>query len=155
MSHRSTSLIRLDDAETRETLGLQPRPRDLYPLAEVRQALDDAVEKIQERSPDVPLRGGERKLIDVATRVQTAERGFAQQQPVLRIDSLEVLDLFGLPRREGFLYSVAEIRPQSDKFHKEADRVREKKEREGADKLSVYERKLLELDRRVRVFTAI
>src|SRR4029078_11550021 len=44
-----------------------------------------------------------------------------------------------------------EILPQSEKFHDEAEKARKK----PVATLSTYERKLLDLDRRVRAFTVV
>ncbi|HTI52013.1 MAG TPA: cytochrome c biogenesis protein CcsA, partial [Planctomycetaceae bacterium] len=87
-----------------------------------------------------------RWLLDVIS-----QRAVADAHRVFRIDNLEVLDMLGLSRREGFLYSLAEIRERSDKFNEEVEKVHKK----PVATLSVYERKLLDLDRRVRSFTAI
>jgi ABC-type transport system involved in cytochrome c biogenesis permease subunit len=87
-----------------------------------------------------------RWLLDVIS-----QRPIAETHRVFRIDNLEVRDMLGLSRREGFLYSLAEIRERSDKFNEEVEKVHKK----PVDTLSVYERKLLDLDRRVRSFTAI
>ena len=70
---------------------------------------------------------------------------------IFRIENDEVLQLLGLKRREGFLYSLLEIIEKSDKFNEEVDKVRKK----PAESLTTYERKLMELDRRIRSFTAI
>lgn len=128
-------------------------PEQLDELAELveqktnepRHEIDDFLYKAtSQRLPAI------RWLFDVISGSPLAER-----HRVFRIDNHEVLDLFGLVRREGFLYSSAEIRPKSEKFHEEADRAREKSADKGAGSLSVFERKLLEFDRRVRSFTAI
>jgi ABC-type transport system involved in cytochrome c biogenesis permease subunit len=87
-----------------------------------------------------------RWLLDVIS-----QRDSAATHRVFRIDNLEVRDMLGLERREGFLYSLAEIVKRSDKFNEEVEKVHKK----PVETLSVYERKLLDLDRRVRSFTAI
>jgi ABC-type transport system involved in cytochrome c biogenesis permease subunit len=91
-----------------------------------------------------------RWLLDVVSGREVAE-----SHRVFRIDNLEVLDMLGLDRREGFLYSLAEIRQRSEKFNQEVDKVNEKVKQTGMVSLEVYERKLLDLDRRIRSFTAV
>jgi len=71
---------------------------------------------------------------------------------VFRIDNFEVLDFFGLQRRKGFLYSLEEIAPKGQQFHAEVDKLRASKQMES---LGLYERKLMDLDRRIRAFTAL
>ncbi|MFN0054383.1 MAG: cytochrome c biogenesis protein CcsA [Planctomycetales bacterium] len=87
-----------------------------------------------------------RWLLDVVSG-----RPAAEGHRVFRIENFEVLDLLKLKRREGFLYSLAELREQSEKLNEEVDKVRKK----PVESLKVYDRKLLDLDRRVRSFTAI
>ena len=71
---------------------------------------------------------------------------------VFRIDNFEVLDFFGLEKRKGFLYSLEEIGSKAKEFNAEVDKLRELKTLEG---LGVFQRKMLDLDRRVRSFTAL
>jgi ABC-type transport system involved in cytochrome c biogenesis permease subunit len=75
----------------------------------------------------------------------------AEEHRVFRIDNLDVLARLGLEHRDGHLYSLAEIRKKVDDFNTDVEKAHEK----PADKLDDYERKLLELDRRIRAFTAI
>jgi ABC-type transport system involved in cytochrome c biogenesis permease subunit len=75
----------------------------------------------------------------------------AEEHRVFRIDNLDVLERLGLEWREGHLYSLAELRPKAEAFHGDAEKAHKK----PANQLTVYERKILELDRRVRAFTAI
>ncbi|RPI84528.1 MAG: hypothetical protein EHM42_07440, partial [Planctomycetaceae bacterium] len=100
----------------------------------------------------VPDRGDEtlpaiRWILDLM-----AGREESDSHRVFRIDNPEVLDYFGLERRKGFLYSRKEIAVKADEFHAEVDRLRKEKRVED---LNVYERKLLELERRIRAFTAV
>ncbi|MFM8223643.1 MAG: cytochrome c biogenesis protein ResB, partial [Planctomycetaceae bacterium] len=71
---------------------------------------------------------------------------------VFRIDNLEVLDFFKLEKRAGFLYSLEEIGAKAREFNAEVDKIRELKTMEG---LGIFQRKMLDLDRRVRTFTAL
>jgi ABC-type transport system involved in cytochrome c biogenesis permease subunit len=75
----------------------------------------------------------------------------AEKHRVFRIDNLDVLERLGLEWREGHLYSLDELRPKAEAFHGDAEKAHKK----PANQLTVYERKILELDRRVRAFTAI
>jgi len=87
-----------------------------------------------------------RWLLDVMSGAERAEN-----HRVFRIENLEVLETLGLKKREGFRYSVAELRPKSKEFHEQADKAR-KLDKED---LSVYQRKVLELDGRIRRFTLL
>jgi ABC-type transport system involved in cytochrome c biogenesis permease subunit len=75
----------------------------------------------------------------------------AEKHRVFRIDNLDVLERLGLEWREGHLYSLDEIRTKAEEFNSDAEKAQKKR----AEQLTVYERKLLELDRRIRAFTAI
>ena len=75
----------------------------------------------------------------------------AEQHRVFRIDNLDVLARLGLEPRERHLYSLAEIRKKVDDFNADVEKAHEK----PPDKWGDYERKLLELDRRIRAFTVI
>ena len=70
---------------------------------------------------------------------------------VFRIDNLEVLDTLGLRRRKGFLYSLSEIYGGVEEFEKQVELAKQT----DVEKLSTYQRKLLELDRRVRTYTRL
>jgi ABC-type transport system involved in cytochrome c biogenesis permease subunit len=88
-----------------------------------------------------------RWLFDVIAGTPAAEK-----HRVFRIDNLDVLERLGLEDwRKSHLYSLDELRPKAEAFHGDAEKAHKKR----ADQLSVYERKILELDRRVRAFTAI
>jgi len=82
-------------------------------------------------------------LLDVITLSDDA-----MKHKVFRIENLEVLELFGLERRSGFLYSLDEMRPKFDEFQKQVELAGEK----DAHKLNTFERKALELRRKLRVF---
>jgi ABC-type transport system involved in cytochrome c biogenesis permease subunit len=80
-----------------------------------------------------------------------ADPAASEKHRVLRIVNLEVLDLLDLKRRKGNLYAIEEIRPRVAELEKEVIKAREK----AAEKLSTYERKLIELDQRIRTYTRI
>ena len=71
---------------------------------------------------------------------------------VFRIDNPEVLDFFELEPRKGYLYSRNEIAGKAREFHEKVDQIREKKR---AEQMNVFEKRLVELDRRVRAFTSV
>lgn len=87
-----------------------------------------------------------RWLLDVIASPAKAER-----HRVFRIDNMEVLDTLGLKRRQGNLYSVAEIRQGVDAFEKQVTQAR----RKDLGDLTTYERKLLELDQQIRTYTRV
>jgi ABC-type transport system involved in cytochrome c biogenesis permease subunit len=76
----------------------------------------------------------------------------AYEHRVFRIDNPEVLDFFGLEPRKGYLYSRNEVAAKAAEFHKKVDDLREKKR---VEEMNVFEKRLVELDRRVRAFTSI
>lgn len=89
-------------------------------------------------------------LLDVMCQTDQSE-----SHRVIRIDNLEVLDLLGLQRRASHLYSISELRKEAVKFEEQVDKAQSDSRTLGAENLSVYQRKLLELDRRVRSYTRV
>jgi ABC-type transport system involved in cytochrome c biogenesis permease subunit len=87
-----------------------------------------------------------RWLLDVIARPEVAE-----QHQVFRIDNLEVLDTLQIKRRKGHVYSVSELRGGIVEFEKQVDQARKL----DAEALSTYQRKLLDLDRRIRAYTRL
>jgi ABC-type transport system involved in cytochrome c biogenesis permease subunit len=85
-------------------------------------------------------------LLDVATG---NEKAYTYR--IFRIDSPEVQQLFGLEHRSGGRYSVEELRDKFAAFEKEADAARKL----APDKLSVYQRRLLELEERLKSFMTL
>ena len=75
----------------------------------------------------------------------------ANDYRVFRIENEDVLNLLGLERRKGFRYSVNELLVKIQEFDKRVDEAKARK----ADDLDTYERKLIELDGRIRTFTLI
>ena len=75
----------------------------------------------------------------------------AQQHKVFRIDNLEVLDTLGLQRRKSHLYSVGEILRGVEEFEKQVELARQT----GVEQMSTYQRKIVELDGRVRTYTRL
>ncbi|MGQ0636916.1 MAG: cytochrome c biogenesis protein CcsA [Planctomycetaceae bacterium] len=149
--------------------AVPPRPAadgvDLYAAAKLPIQYDGRVKPLDTLARNALLVTSNRETFkDARGKTQPALRWLldvisghegADKHRVFRIDNQEVLDLFGLDRREGFLYSLSEIRPRIDTFNEEVDKAHEKSREKGMGSLLVYERKLLELDRRVRAFTAI
>ena len=99
-----------------------------------------------------------RWFLDVVTDRPDDFKDLAHSQPiarslaVFRIENSEVLQLFGLERREGFRYSVKELMNKIGDFEKQTEEA-QKLARESASKLSTFQRKLVELDGRIRTFT--
>lgn len=71
--------------------------------------------------------------------------------PMFRIDATEVRDEFGLEKRKSKLFSLNEIRSQIERFNQLTEVASEKEPRDQSFK----EKKLLELDRRIRAFTMV
>ena len=90
-----------------------------------------------------------RWLLDIIARPDRAE-----MHKVFRIENLEVLDTLGLPRRDGYRYAVDEFRDQRHKLEEQA-KLAQTVSKETPEKLSTYQRKILELDTRVRTFTLL
>jgi ABC-type transport system involved in cytochrome c biogenesis permease subunit len=69
--------------------------------------------------------------------------------PMFRIDATEVRDELGLPKRESKLFSLNEIRRELNRFTELTEAAYKKETRDQSFK----EKKMLELDRRIRAFT--
>ncbi|MCY2993825.1 MAG: cytochrome c biogenesis protein CcsA [Planctomycetota bacterium] len=87
-----------------------------------------------------------RWLLDAITRSESGDK-----DPFFRIQNLEVLHTLGLERRPGFRYSVEELSKNIAEFEKQTDKARLKK----SDQLDVYEKKILDLEHRVRTYTLL
>ena len=87
-----------------------------------------------------------RWLLDVIAKPDVADK-----YAVFRIENMEVLDTLGLTRRKGLRYSVDDMRPKSEEFNKQAEQARSTPPKE----LSLYQRKVMDLDRRVRTYTLL
>ncbi len=88
-------------------------------------------------------------LLDVISR-----NGIGTQHKVVRIDNLDVLETLGLERRKGFRYAVDEFRDNLTEFDRlvsEALAVN----REDASKLTTFQRKLLETNQRLAVYSKL
>ncbi|MBI1349254.1 hypothetical protein GC163_23540 [bacterium] len=81
-------------------------------------------------------------LLDVIAR---PDQAFTH--PVFRIENLEVQELMGLQKRERFRYSPEEFLPKLQELTKQAERAHEK----DAAELSVFDKKVLELERKIGV----
>lgn len=80
-----------------------------------------------------------------------AESDAVEKHRVFWIDNPDVLRMFGMPPRKSHLYSIEDLRPKMDEFDKEATKAREL----PAEKLDVFQRRLLELDRHIRSMTLL
>lgn len=99
--------------------------------------------------PKYKTRSAIRWLMDVISGNPIAEK-----HRVFRIDNPQVLGIFDLERRESHLYSLEELRGSDKKledFYSAVGKARKK----SASALDDEERKLLELDQRIRSFTAV
>ncbi|HVU86620.1 MAG TPA: cytochrome c biogenesis protein CcsA [Pirellulales bacterium] len=75
----------------------------------------------------------------------------AARQKVVRIQNLEVLDMLGLSRRQGFRYSINEFREHMAEFEKQATAARAVDPAEQ----SVFQKKILELDSRLALYSTL
>ncbi|MCA9146319.1 MAG: cytochrome c biogenesis protein CcsA [Planctomycetales bacterium] len=82
-------------------------------------------------------------LLDV---ISASKAGMKHE--VFKIDNLELLDTLKLTRRKGGLYSMDEIEPRMDEFRKQVRLANEV----PTEDMSVYQRKVLELDRKLQLF---
>ncbi|MCA9120740.1 MAG: cytochrome c biogenesis protein CcsA [Planctomycetaceae bacterium] len=82
-------------------------------------------------------------LMDV---ISGAKAGTKHQ--VFKIDNLELLETLKLTRRKGGLYSLDEIEPRMEEFRKQVRLANEV----PPEEMSVYQRKVLELDRKLQLF---
>jgi ABC-type transport system involved in cytochrome c biogenesis permease subunit len=69
----------------------------------------------------------------------------AYKHPVIQIYNLEVLEMLGLQRREGFRYAIDEFVDKIGELDKEVQHA----SKEDLEKLTIYQRKLLELARKL------
>ncbi len=87
-----------------------------------------------------------RWFLDVVARPSAAE-----EHQVFRIQNLDVLQTLGLRRRQGFRYSLAEIRSQPEKLT-EFDKELRAAGQMGVEKMDVYQRKLMDLNQRFQTY---
>jgi len=73
------------------------------------------------------------------------------EMPIIRIDSKEVRRVFDLPDRPGFYYAVKELQPNIGEFEKQAKAA----EAEAEDKRSVEQRRIIELDERLKLYITL
>jgi ABC-type transport system involved in cytochrome c biogenesis permease subunit len=85
-------------------------------------------------------------LLDVITDAPNLEN-----YRVVRIYNPEVLELFGLERREGYRYAIKELRKNLADFEKQVDLA----ERTPAHKQDIFQKKVLELNHRLRLYLVI
>jgi ABC-type transport system involved in cytochrome c biogenesis permease subunit len=85
-------------------------------------------------------------LLDVITDAPETEN-----YQVVRIYHPEVLQVFGLEPREGFRYSIKELQANVAEFEKQVDRAEET----PAHKQTTFQKKLIELNHRLRTFIVL
>jgi ABC-type transport system involved in cytochrome c biogenesis permease subunit len=88
-------------------------------------------------------------LMDLIARPEVAAK-----HRVIEIHNSEVLQTLGLERRKPSLYSIDELRPKMEEFYKQVNQAREQAKKAPEDQ-SVYQKKILELDGRIRRFTLL
>ncbi len=85
-------------------------------------------------------------LLDVVARPRDAFN-----HKVFRIENLEVLATLGLERRDGYRYAISEFRKQIEEFERQAKMAAQAE----PGKLSIYQKKILELDKKIHLFTLL
>jgi ABC-type transport system involved in cytochrome c biogenesis permease subunit len=85
-------------------------------------------------------------LLDVITASPNAFK-----HKVFRITNLEVLQTLGLERRSGYRFAIEEFRDRIGEFERQAELASAVE----PAKLSIYQKKILELDKKIRLFTLL
>jgi ABC-type transport system involved in cytochrome c biogenesis permease subunit len=85
-------------------------------------------------------------LLDLITDAPKLE-----DYPVVRIYNPEVRDIFGLEKREGYRYAIKELRKNLTEFEKQVDLA----EQTSAHEQSIFQKKVLELNHRLRLFMVL
>jgi ABC-type transport system involved in cytochrome c biogenesis permease subunit len=122
-----------------DTNGLVKLIQDKSEGADYYAVMNDVESRLFKRQPAI------RWLLDVITGSDQLRR-----HKVFRIYHPQVLDLLDLKRRKYYRYSLEEIMANIDAFQEQvaqADATR----REDAAALSLYQKKILELDRKIRM----
>ena len=117
------------------------KPLDTLARTSLRQisGKQTAIDPQGQRQPAI------RWLLDLA--VNTKE---ALEYRVFRIDNPDVLQTLKLQPRSGYLYSFAEFNDQFEELLKQA-RLAHEQAKKKKDSLSVYQRKVLELEKRIGI----
>jgi ABC-type transport system involved in cytochrome c biogenesis permease subunit len=84
-----------------------------------------------------------RWLLDVIT-----DRRAAEEHKVFRIENLELLDTLGLERRKRYRYALIEFSGKISELDKQAKLARQN----DRNKLSLYQQKVLQLERKLRLY---
>ncbi len=77
----------------------------------------------------------------------------ARRYAVVKIDNREVLDALGLQPRPGMRYSLEELAPGLDELEKQVSQIAPRAR--NNENLNAFERKILELDHRLRVLMTV
>jgi ABC-type transport system involved in cytochrome c biogenesis permease subunit len=75
----------------------------------------------------------------------------SMSMPIIRIDSKEVRRIFELPDRKGFAYAIKELQPKVGDFERQVEAAFKTPE----DNRSVEQRRVLELDERLKLYITI
>jgi ABC-type transport system involved in cytochrome c biogenesis permease subunit len=126
----SLKMFRIEDAESRQLLGLPDQEDNLYsfeqfssrfrPFAE---AVKDRLESLNGRTPDALDSRMRALALQIIGYMQYAQ--YETSHEVFRIENLELLALVGLDRREGLRYSFSELLPRMSELVRESERVEE------------------------------
>ncbi|MCH7988100.1 MAG: cytochrome c biogenesis protein CcsA [Planctomycetes bacterium] len=85
-------------------------------------------------------------LMDLIARPEVAAK-----HRVIEIHNPEILQTLGLERRKPSLYSIDELRPEMEEFYTQVEQA----VKQAPEDQSVYQKKILELDGRIRRFTLL
>jgi cytochrome c-type biogenesis protein CcsB len=134
------------DSLARNTLQVLSTKETYYEPVDGYKATTDV------ENPEVMAKPAMRWLLDLIAGTPDSS-----SHRVFRIDNPEVLGLFDLDRhhRKSHLFSLDEIRGQGGKNLKKYEEELEKVRKKPTEKMEPKDRKLLELDRRIRAFTAV
>ncbi|MEX2558641.1 MAG: cytochrome c biogenesis protein ResB, partial [Pirellulales bacterium] len=110
----------------------------------------NSLRMISDREVFVDKADEKRPAIEWLLEVITNPRQAAEYR-VFRIQNLEVLDTLGLERRKHYRYAIEEFQDRLDRFSQQVEQAHNA----PASQLSVYQKKLLELDRRLKVYTRL
>ena len=126
------------------------KPFDTLARNTLRQISDR--QTFTDESGKQPQRGRSRRSSGCWTWSRGSNDAFKHK--VFRIENLDVLQTLGLERREGFRYSLDEFRDKIGEFERQAE-LAAKTEQENPRKLTTYQKKILELDKKMRLFTLL
>jgi ABC-type transport system involved in cytochrome c biogenesis permease subunit len=148
--------FRIEDPEFVKLLGLPEREGNLYAYEEFEPQVGSFLAAAQERIQRVgfeQLSASDKKLLDLAIQIDAYEKHarFETLDKVFRIDNIELQNLLGLERREGFRYSYDEFVPRIGQLIRERQRIEQTPEKSR----TVYESKVEEFAKRVDLYVGL